>query len=198
MRVARLVGFGLLGALAIAVLMAGSSRAQEDHPSASTDETEIEIQTTLAELGKNDRVAAEAQRWCPVMPENRLGAMGKPVKIMLAGKRVFVCCAECAKDARANAKATLARVEKLKKANAGLARLSPADRMLAEAQRYCVVRDGNELGSMGTPVKLMLEGEPVFVCCAGCKKAATADPKATLATLQDRESQSDRDDEDRN
>jgi len=201
MRVAPFVGFGLLGLLgvfAIAVSMAGSSRAQEGHPNASADETEMEIQTTLAELGKNDRVAAEAQRWCPVTPEERLGAMGKPVKIMLAGKRVFVCCPECAEGAQAHAKATLAKVEKLKKANANMARLSPADRMLAEAQRYCAVRDGNELGSMGTPVKLMLEGEPVFVCCAGCKKSATADPKATLARLQGRESQSDPDDEDRN
>jgi hypothetical protein len=94
MRVARFVGFGLLGllaALAIGVSMAGSRRAQEDHPNASADEPEMDIQSTLAELGKNDRVAAEAQRWCPVMPEERLGAMGKPVKMMLAGKSVFVC-----------------------------------------------------------------------------------------------------------
>jgi hypothetical protein len=98
----------------------------------------------------------------------------------------------------AHSRATLAKVEKLKKVHASLANLSPDDRMLAEAQRYCPVRDGNELGSMGTPIKLMLEGEPVFVCCTGCKKSATADPKATLARLQDRDSQSDPADEDSN
>ena len=39
------------------------------------------------------------------------------------------------------------------------------------------------LGSMGPPLKLDIDGQPVFVCCAGCKKKALADPKATLAKV---------------
>jgi hypothetical protein len=149
-------------------------------------DAEKDIQAAIAELEPADRALAEAQRWCPVMPTVRLGAMGKPEKISLDGKAVLLCCAQCEKKARANSKATLAKVEKLKKATAAVAKLSPADRQLADAQRFCAVQAKSELGSMGTPVKVVLEGQPVFLCCAGCKKAATANPKATLAKLKER------------
>lgn len=61
------------------------------------------------------------------------------------------------------------------------AKLAPADRALVEAQEWCVVQPDERLGSMGPPPKLDIEGQPVFVCCAGCKKKALTDPKATLA-----------------
>ncbi len=35
-------------------------------------------------------------------------------------------------------------------------------------QRFCPVLSENRLGVMGTPVKLMIDGQPVFVCCGGC------------------------------
>ncbi|MBI3837325.1 MAG: efflux RND transporter periplasmic adaptor subunit [Planctomycetia bacterium] len=66
---------------------------------------------------------------------------------------------------------------------AALAKLMPEDRKLAEAQRYCPVLQQNQLGTMGTPVKLTLEGQPVFLCCNGCKDDALADPQATLAKV---------------
>jgi hypothetical protein len=50
---------------------------------------------------------------------------------------------------------------------AALAKLSPADRALAEAQKICPVSD-QPLGSMGTPIKVTVEGREVFVCCEGC------------------------------
>jgi hypothetical protein len=37
---------------------------------------------------------------------------------------------------------------------------------------------------MGTPVKLTLEGETVFVCCSGCAKKALANSAETLATVR--------------
>jgi hypothetical protein len=67
---------------------------------------------------------------------------------------------------------------------AALARLSPADRKLAEAQRYCPVLSDNRLGVMGVPVKLSIEGQTVFVCCSGCKKSALADPRKTLEKVE--------------
>jgi hypothetical protein len=45
--------------------------------------------------------------------------------------------------------------------------LSPADRVAAIAQKMCPVSD-QELGSMGTPIKVVVEGREVFVCCQGC------------------------------
>lgn len=50
---------------------------------------------------------------------------------------------------------------------AALAKLSPEDRAVAEAQKTCPVTD-ELLGSMGTPIKVTVEGRDVFVCCEGC------------------------------
>lgn len=67
---------------------------------------------------------------------------------------------------------------------AALAELSEEDRLAAAAQKFCAVELDSRLGSMGAPFKLMIEGQPVFLCCEGCKDAAVADPKATLASVQ--------------
>ncbi|HVX14230.1 MAG TPA: efflux RND transporter periplasmic adaptor subunit [Pirellulales bacterium] len=68
---------------------------------------------------------------------------------------------------------------------AALAKLSREDRKLAEAQRFCAVEEENLLGSMGTPVKLVIEGQPVFLCCEGCEDAAKTDPKKTVAKVKE-------------
>jgi hypothetical protein len=78
----------------------------------------------------------------------------------------------------AAAQITLAADEaKIKK---NLAKLSPEDRKLAEAQKWCAVEPENELGSMGVPVRVDLKGEPVFLCCKGCVKAAKRNQDETL------------------
>lgn len=48
-----------------------------------------------------------------------------------------------------------------------LAKLSPEDQALAKKQKNCPVT-GEPLGSMGKPVKVMVEGREAFVCCEGC------------------------------
>ena len=147
-------------------------------------DAEAEIKEALAELPAADRTAAEAQRFCPVMQDHRLGSMGAPVKVTIDGQPVFVCCKSCSKKATANPKATLASVKKLKKVAAALAKLSAEDRKLAESQRFCAVENDNLLGSMGKPVKLVIDGQPVFLCCAGCEDGAKANPKQTLAKVK--------------
>jgi hypothetical protein len=37
---------------------------------------------------------------------------------------------------------------------------------------------------MGKPVKLVINGEPVFICCDGCEQRARAKPEQTLATVK--------------
>ena len=69
------------------------------------------------------------------------------------------------------------------KIEAALAKLSSADRKLAETQKFCPVLPDSRLGGMGTPVKLLVDGQPVFVCCGGCTKQALANPQATLARV---------------
>jgi uncharacterized protein (TIGR03000 family) len=67
---------------------------------------------------------------------------------------------------------------------ASLARLDPDDRKLAEEQRFCAAQEGIRLGAMGTPVKVALKGQPVFLCCKGCVEKAQANPDQTLAQVE--------------
>lgn len=146
---------------------------------------ESKIKAALAKLPEADRSAAAAQRYCPVMDTVRLGAMDTPVKVVIEGKPVFLCCGGCKDEAIGQGKKTLTKVEKLKKAAAAVAKLPAADQPLAEAQLFCPIQEGSRLGSMGMPVKLILEGKPVFVCCKGCEDPAHEDAKATLAKVDE-------------
>ena len=65
------------------------------------------------------------------------------------------------------------------------AKLSPEDRVLVDIQEWCAVSTDERLGSMGPPLKLDINGQPVFVCCKGCKRRAEADPDKTLKTVAD-------------
>ena len=69
------------------------------------------------------------------------------------------------------------------KAPAGLAKLTPEDLPIAEAQRLCPV-SGEALGEMGTPVKVDIKGQTVFLCCDACKEKALGNPDKTLAKVE--------------
>jgi hypothetical protein len=56
---------------------------------------------------------------------------------------------------------------------------APDDKLLAERQRLCPVTD-EPLDSMGGPVKLVVEGRVVFICCKGCEKKLRAKPAEYL------------------
>ena len=61
--------------------------------------------------------------------------------------------------------------------------LNIEDRALVDSQKYCAIMTDNLLGSMGAPLKVEVNGEPVFLCCKGCKAKALRDPEATLTTV---------------
>lgn len=67
---------------------------------------------------------------------------------------------------------------------AAFSKLSDEDRPLAEAQGYCVVTS-EPLGSMGPPIKLVVNEQTVFVCCKGCEKKAQSNPDKTLAKVEE-------------
>jgi hypothetical protein len=169
---------------------------------------DAEVKAALAKLAPEDRRLAEGQGYCPVLG-TRLGAMGTPVKVALQGRAVFLCCKGCESKARANEAQTLDAVEQRKRGKAApaqlpnsvvpsagpsssrvpeddadirsaLAELAPEDRRQAEAQRFCPIKGENRLGSMGPPVKVVVKGQPVFLCCNGCRTEALADPDGTL------------------
>ncbi len=62
--------------------------------------------------------------------------------------------------------------------------LSAEDKELVAAQVFCPV--GGKLGGMGTPVKVMVEGKPVFICCEGCRGPLLEDPEKYLAELEEK------------
>jgi hypothetical protein len=72
------------------------------------------IRAGLDKLPPADRKRAVAQRLCPVQ-EKPLGLMGKPVELSLDGGTVFLCCASCEDDARADPKGILKKTEEFKK-----------------------------------------------------------------------------------
>jgi hypothetical protein len=65
------------------------------------------------------------------------------------------------------------------------AKLSPEDQQLVAAQEWCAVSTTERLGGMGRPVKVMVKGQPVFLCCTGCQKNALGDPDKTLANVEE-------------
>lgn len=67
----------------------------------------------------------------------------------------------------------------MEKMMSGMKSLSVEDQKSAMAQRLCPV-SGELLGSMGAPIKIDVDGEAVWICCAGCKKKLLADPAKYL------------------
>ena len=109
--------------LAVAVVGCGdsgptSSNEPSDAPATKTgDEMDAEVTAALAELSEEDRLAAEAQKYCAVMTESRLGSMGAPVKVMIDGQSVFLCCEGCKEAALDDPQVTLANIKRLTEAS---------------------------------------------------------------------------------
>jgi uncharacterized ParB-like nuclease family protein len=190
-----------------------TSSTNSDVRPSTPEDPQAKIKASLAKLSEEDRSLVEAQKFCPILTSNQLGSMGPPVKVMVDGQPVFLCCSGCKQKAMDNPKDTLAKVAELKQKTLAeptvpdiatapapatsqkpeiatdavkeseikeaLAKLSPEDQKLVESQRLCPVTE-NRLGSMGPPVKVVLDGQPVWLCCDGCKDEATNNPKATL------------------
>jgi hypothetical protein len=105
--IAALLGGGLVG-----TALADAPTAPKPADKASEDEAKIKA--NLAKLSDADRKEAEAQRFCAVENEDRLGSMGVPVKILIKDQPVFLCCKGCTKQANADPEKTLAKVKELK------------------------------------------------------------------------------------
>jgi hypothetical protein len=168
--------------IAIALLVVGCNQAAKESAAIANRDLEKKIADNLAVLG-DDQEAARSQRYCAVLTKNRLGAMGTPVKISLKDQNVFLCCEACQKEAEKDLDAVIKRVEQLH-IQSSLEELPPDDRKLAEAQRYCASDGESPLGSMGKPTKIMVKGQPVFLCCEGCEKSVRQDEDKALALVK--------------
>ena len=105
----------------IVVLVAALSGCQKpDTAKPTTRPTEPErdvsdgVAAERAKLSAEDRAIVEAQEWCVVSTDERLGAMGPPLKLDIKGQAVFVCCKGCVRKAEADPDKTLAKQAELK------------------------------------------------------------------------------------
>ncbi len=73
-----------------------------------------DVTAMRAKLDPADKALVEAQEWCVISSDERLGSMGVPIKLDIKGQPVFVCCKGCVKKAEANPEKTLAKVAELK------------------------------------------------------------------------------------
>lgn len=64
----------------------------------------------LAELPEADRALAVKQKTCPVSDEP-LGSMGKPIKLEIKGRTVFLCCEGCEEDLKKDPDKYLAKLD---------------------------------------------------------------------------------------
>ncbi|MCA9091218.1 MAG: hypothetical protein KDA90_21590 [Planctomycetaceae bacterium] len=68
-----------------------------------------DVVQALSELPEADRSAALAQKTCPVT-DGPLGSMGKPVKVTIEGRDVYLCCDGCEKELNSHPEKYLAKI----------------------------------------------------------------------------------------
>jgi membrane fusion protein, copper/silver efflux system len=131
-------------------------------------------------LSAGDKVAAAGAflldaetRLNPAAASAYFGASGGPRDASASNGAVTAKSAGGTKKSGELTKAQLANIEKL----------SPEDQELANSQRLCPVTD-EPLGSMGVPMKVVVEGEPVFLCCKGCERDVRENPTEILSKVR--------------
>lgn len=147
----------------------------------------------VALLPPNEQAAALAQKTCPVTAAP-LGSMGKPIRVTVANRSIFVCCNSCINAVKKNPEKYLAslpsqnRFQPAQNTSSrvsvpaemeGVALLPMSEQTAALRQRTCPV-NGEPLGSMGKPIKVEVSGRTVFVCCQGCVNAVKKNPAKYL------------------
>jgi len=106
--------------------------------------------------------------------------------VALAAVAVFVLIG-CSSQRAANPAAELdgppAQTSSGESMPEGLAKLTEAERVAALKQAVCPVT-GEKLGSMGKPPMITVDGQKVFLCCAGCEEKLRRDPEKFLAKVK--------------
>lgn len=89
------LGFGLTGCGQCGPGLAPKQATNAPPPvGAVTPASAAEDVSGLSELNEADRKLAEKQKICPKTRE-LLGSMGKPYKMTLKGREIFLCCEGC-------------------------------------------------------------------------------------------------------
>ena len=86
---------------------AADPHAGHDH---GQTEEQSKIAIALSKLSPADRAAAEKQKICPVTGQ-LLGSMGRPLKVTVKGRDVFLCCQGCVATIRKDPDKYLAKLK---------------------------------------------------------------------------------------
>lgn len=135
-----------------------------------------EVATVPASEQQLAAAAIARQKICPVSGKP-LGSMGDPVAVDVNGQKVFVCCAGCVNAIESNPTKYAAGRPQITITTA-----TQADAAAIAAQKVCPVMD-EPLGSMGTPIKVMVGDKSIYLCCKGCSKKIQAEPAKYLAMV---------------
>lgn len=143
----------------------------------------FESEGEVASETPSDELLLSLQGTCPVSGQ-KLGSMGKPPKVELGDKSLFVCCAGCIDKLKASPQQYLSKYYQTpgKELRPGVFEATLADANAIAKQKVCPVMD-EPLGGMGAPGKVNVNGKAVFICCAGCAKKLAAEPDKYLAAL---------------
>lgn len=106
--------FLLAGCNSATTSQPSKSQASDKKPDQGALDANAEIAGERAKLSPEDRAHVEAQEWCVVSDDERLGSMGPPIKLDVNGQAVFICCKGCRRKALADPVRTLAKLEELK------------------------------------------------------------------------------------
>ena len=128
-----------------------------------------------ARATKADDAAIAAQRTCRVSGQ-ALGSMGAPIKMTRGGSATYLCCQSCVKKVQAAPDTFLPQAAvPIVNQEIKMEKATKADEAAITAQKLCKV-SGEELTSMGGPLKLTLGGKSILVCCQSCIKDVKANP----------------------
>ena len=108
----------LLFVVSLVAVLSGCQKLDDSkattEPTKSKRDVSDGVAAERAKLSAEDRAIVEAQEWCVVSTDERLGAMGPPLKLDIKGQAVFVCCNGCKRKAEANPDKTLAKLTELR------------------------------------------------------------------------------------
>ena len=90
---------------------AGHQQGEPGHAEHSGHAGHSEYDEELSQLSADDRALAEKQKVCPVSGQS-LGAMGKPYKVTVNGREVFLCCQGCEGEIKGDPQKYLAKLPK--------------------------------------------------------------------------------------
>ena len=169
------------------------NKIKPEKPEEEDPFSDPEVIEALEKLTDAEKDSVKEQRMCPV-GEQILGSMGAPLKLDHNGQTIWVCCEGCIDLFKESPDKYLAVMQELKNSDPGkaeeekeikeaIAKLPEEDQKLALAQEICPVAEFR-LGSMGAPLKVDVGGQPIFICCEGCKKQLTAEPDKYLEYLR--------------